>query len=115
MRTPARAGTHSALAQPDVIFGPRFAHLSPACSRRKPITRDHEAHGLCLGNVIAFVLLVIGYPMALAMLARLRSMLVERRVWWFAALEAATASIAVGWLLYGRPLATVVNGLALDD
>jgi len=63
--------------------------------------------------VIAFVLLVIGYPMALAMLTRLRSMLVERRVWWFAALEAATASIAVGWLQYGRPLATLVNGAAL--
>ena len=62
---------------------------------------------------MAFVLLVIGYPMALAVLARLRPVLAERRVWWFAALEAATASITVGWLLYGRPFAALVNGAAL--
>lgn len=59
------------------------------------------------------VLLVIGYPIALTILARLRSVLVERRVWWFAALQAATASIAVGWLLYARPLAALPNGAAL--
>jgi hypothetical protein len=70
-------------------------------------------HGPCIGNVTAFVLLVIGYPMALAMLARLRLVLVERRAWWFAALEAAMASIAVGWLLHGRPLAALLNGAAL--
>ncbi len=61
----------------------------------------------------AVALLVIGYAVALAMLARLRSTLAERRVWRFAALEAATTAIAVGWLLQGRPLGAVPNGAAL--
>ena len=61
----------------------------------------------------ASVLLVIGYPLALGVLARLRPVLVERRVWWFAALEAATASITAGWLLHRRPVAAAVNGAAL--
>ena len=65
-----------------------------------------------MGNVKASVLLVIGYPLALGVLARLRSVLAERRVWWFAALEAATVSIAAGWLLHGRLLPAAVNGAA---
>ena len=60
----------------------------------------------------AILLLVIGYPLALAVLTRLRPVLAERRVWWFAALEAATTSIVVGWLLHGRPLAALFNGAA---
>ncbi len=70
-------------------------------------------HGPRIGNVTAFVLLAIGYPVAIAMLARLRPVLAERRVWWFAALEAAMASIVVGWLLHGRPLAALFNGAGL--
>ena len=66
-----------------------------------------------MGKVTASVLLVIGYPLALGVLARLRSVLAERRVWWFAALEAATASITAGWLLHGRHLPAAVNGAAL--
>ena len=50
---------------------------------------------------------------ALGVLARLRSVLTERRVWWFAALQAATTSIAVGWMLYGRRFVAAVNGAAL--
>ncbi len=61
----------------------------------------------------AYVLLAIGYPLALGVLARLRYVLVERRVWWFATLEAATASITAGWLLHRRPLPAVLNGAAL--
>lgn len=61
----------------------------------------------------AIVLLVAGYAVALAMLARLRPVLAERRVWWFVALEAATTSIVVGWFLHGRPLAALANGAAL--
>jgi hypothetical protein len=63
--------------------------------------------------VTADALLVIGYPLAVGVLARLRPVLVERRVWWFATLEAATASIAAGWLLRGRPLPAAVNVAAL--
>ena len=66
-----------------------------------------------LANVTASVLLMIGYPLALGVLARLRPVLAERRVWWFAALEAAMASIAAGWLLHRRPLPAAVNGTAL--
>ena len=61
----------------------------------------------------AVVLLVVGYLVALAVLARLRPVLTERRVWRFAALEAAMTSIVVGWLLRGRPLAALFNGAAL--
>jgi len=63
--------------------------------------------------VKATLLLVIGYPVALAVLARLRSVLAERRTWWFAVLQAATAAIMVGWWLQGRMVAVLVNGAAL--
>ena len=62
---------------------------------------------------MASVLLVIGYPLALGALARLRPVLAERRVWWFATLEAATASITAGWLLHRRPVPAAVNGAAV--
>lgn len=58
-------------------------------------------------------LLVIGNPVALAVLTRRSSVLAERRVWWFVALEAATASITAGWLLDRRPLAAAANCTAL--
>lgn len=66
-----------------------------------------------VSNVTASVLLMIGYPLALGVLARLRPVLAERRVWWFLALEAATASVTVGWLLHGRPIPAALNGAAL--
>ena len=66
-----------------------------------------------MGNVTASVLLIIGYPLALAVLARLRPVLVKRRVWWFATLAAATASITAGWLLHRRPPPAALNGAAL--
>jgi hypothetical protein len=62
---------------------------------------------------MASVLLVIGYPLALCVLLRLRAVLGERRVWWFVALEAATASITAGWLLRGRHLPAAINLAAL--
>ena len=70
-------------------------------------------HGPCPDNVTASALLVIGYPLALGVLVRLRTVLTERRAWWFAVLEAATASITAGWLLHGRPLAAALNSAAL--
>ena len=66
-----------------------------------------------VGNVTASVLLVIGYPLALGVLARLRPVPAERRVWWFAALEAATASVTAGWLLHARRLPVALNGAVL--
>ncbi len=59
------------------------------------------------------MLLAVGYAGALAVLVRLKPVLVERRVRWFAALQVATAAIAVGWLLKGRTLPALVNGAAL--
>lgn len=64
-------------------------------------------------TLTALVLLFVGYPVALAVLVRLRPIFGERRVWWFAALEAAMASIVVGWWLRGEPVGVVVNGAAL--
>ena len=61
----------------------------------------------------ASVLLVIGYPLALGVLVRLSRVLAERRVWWFAVLEAATAAITAGWFLHGRFLPAALNGAAL--
>ena len=58
-------------------------------------------------------LLVVGYPIALGVMARMRPVLRERRRTWFLALEAAMALIAVGWLLLGRAIGPVINGLAL--
>ena len=63
--------------------------------------------------MISVVLLVIGYIVAMAVLARLRPVLAERRLWWFVALEAAMATIVVGWVLHGRPPAALFNGAAL--
>ncbi len=75
--------------------------------------RNDGAHRPCIGNVTASVLLMIGYPLALGVLSRLRPVLAERRVWWFIALELATASVTAGWLLHGRPLPAALNGAAL--
>lgn len=58
-------------------------------------------------------LLVMGYPVAFVVLARLRPVLRDRRRGWFLALEGAMALISVGWLLLGRPIGPAVNGVAL--
>ncbi|MEA2826530.1 MAG: hypothetical protein QOG43_969 [Actinomycetota bacterium] len=64
-------------------------------------------------TALAVVLLVVGYPVALGVLARLRPVLRERRRAWFLVLEAATVLISVGWLLLGRAAGPIINGLAL--
>ena len=84
--------------------------MSDPCGIRSELARGTMG---CMGKVTASVLLLVGYPFAIGVLARLRSVLAERRVWWFAALEAATLSVAAGWLLYGRHLPAAVNGAAL--
>ncbi len=63
--------------------------------------------------MMGVVLLVVSYPVAVAVLARLRSVLVKRRVRWFVLLEAAMASIVAGWWLRGQPIGVVINGAAL--
>jgi hypothetical protein len=58
-------------------------------------------------------MLVVGYPVALGVLARLRPVLRERRRRWFLALEAAMVLISVGWILLGRAIGPIINGAAL--
>lgn len=57
------------------------------------------------------LLLLAGYPVALVVLTRLRSVFRERRTSWFLAEEVASGSIAVGWALKGRPEGAAVNAL----
>jgi len=63
-----------------------------------------------IGNVTASVLLVTGYPSALAYSAEARARREARLV---VTLEAATATITAGWLMHGRPLPAALKGAAL--
>ena len=55
-------------------------------------------------KALGVAMLVLGYPVALGVLVRLRPVLRERRRTWFLALEAAMLLISVGWLLLGRAI-----------
>lgn len=63
------------------------------------------------------LLFLVGYPVAIAGLVKLRHLLHHRDVKWFAAEEAGTAAIVAGWALRGgRPVAVAINaawGIAL--
>ena len=54
---------------------------------------------------------VVGYPVAIVVIARLKAVFRERRTSWFLAEEAATAAIVAGWALVGRWPAVVVNAV----
>ena len=112
-RRDARRGCFEGHEPPNPPLGELKHEQSDGRIPRGPLVRDDGAHGPCIGNVTASALLVIGYPLALGVLARLRPVLAERRVWWMVVLEAATASITAGWLLHGRPLPAALNGAAL--
>ncbi len=58
---------------------------------------------------LRLVLHMVGYPVALLVIARLRAVFKERRTSWFVAEEAATAAIVAGWVIEGRRSAVVVN------
>lgn len=57
--------------------------------------------------------LVAGYAVALPVLFRIRAVFAERRTRWFATFEAATAAVAAGHLLAGRPIAAGINAVAV--
>ena len=56
----------------------------------------------------AVPLFVVGYPVAIVVIARWVPVVRERRTGWFAAHAAAVVAIIVGWALR-RPAATVPN------
>lgn len=56
------------------------------------------------------VLLVIGYPVAIVVIARWIPVVRERRTAWFAAHQAAVVAIVVGHALGDRTSAIVING-----
>lgn len=58
-------------------------------------------------------LLGVGYPVSVGVLTRLLPVLRQRRQGWFLVLEGATACVAAGWLLRGRPEPAVLNAAAL--
>ena len=58
------------------------------------------------------ILHLIGYPVAIAGILRLRSTFRNRRTAWFLAEEAGTAAIVAGWALKGtRPAGVVINSV----
>lgn len=54
---------------------------------------------------------VVGYPVAIVVIARLKAVFRERRTSWFLAEEAATAAIVAGWALVGRGPAVAINAI----
>jgi len=60
---------------------------------------------------LRLVLHLVGYPVAIVVIARLKAVFRERRTSWFWAEEAGTAAIVAGWALVGRWPAVVVNAL----
>ena len=53
---------------------------------------------------------LVGYPVAIGVIARFVPVVRERRTAWFLAHEAAVAAITVGWLLEDRPSGAAING-----
>jgi hypothetical protein len=62
---------------------------------------------------VANVLLVGGYAVAVAVLLRTGVVLRERRWRWFVALEIATATVIVGYVLAGKAIGVALNILNL--
>ncbi len=58
---------------------------------------------------VATALHVVGYPVAVVVIARFVPVVRGRRVRWFVAHQLAVTAIVVGWLLQGRPGAAAVN------
>jgi asparagine N-glycosylation enzyme membrane subunit Stt3 len=61
-------------------------------------------------EMVAAVLVLLGYGVALPVIFRMRRVFDERRGGWFAVFMAAMAIIVTGHSLAGRPLAAALNG-----
>lgn len=60
--------------------------------------------------MIATLLHVVGYPVAIVVIARWVPVVRERRWRWFLAHQAAVAAIVAGWAIRGRWPAVLING-----
>lgn len=60
--------------------------------------------------MIATLLHVVGYPVAIVVIARWVPVVRERRWRWFLAHQAAVAAIVGGWAIRDRFSAVVING-----
>jgi hypothetical protein len=60
-------------------------------------------------NPAAIALMVIGYPVAIAVIARWVPVVRERRTAWFAAHTAAVAAIVAAWVIEGRASTVAIN------
>ena len=58
---------------------------------------------------VATALHVVGYPVAVVVIARFVPVVRDRRVRWFVTHQVAVTAIVVGWLLRGRLGAVAVN------
>jgi hypothetical protein len=56
-------------------------------------------------------LLVVGYPVAVAVIARWVPVVREQRWRWFVAHQAAVAAIVAGWALRGRAPTAAINAV----
>jgi hypothetical protein len=71
-----------------------------------------ERHAAILadgGTVLANLLLVAGYPVAVVVIVRWVPLVREGRTAWFAAHQVAVAAIVAGWALQARWPTVVVN------
>ena len=62
---------------------------------------------------MANALLVVGYAVAVVVLVRTGVVLRERRWRWFVALEIATATVILGYVLAGNAIGVILNALNL--
>ena len=62
---------------------------------------------------VANILLVVGYAVAVVVLLRTGVVLRERRWRWFVALELATVTVVVGYVLAGKAIGVALNTLNL--
>jgi hypothetical protein len=60
-------------------------------------------------NPAAIALMVVGYPVAIAVIARWVPVVRERRTTWFAAHTAAVAAIVAAWIIEGRAATVAIN------
>ena len=61
-------------------------------------------------DTTATALHIVGYPTAIAVIARFVPVVRERRTTWFVAHQIGVAAIVAGWAIRGDTPAVVING-----